>query len=143
MSTRHIAQRGAGALSSAVEAPSYASFFPQASAQSALYRQFFTDKELAALDAFPSFSAASEISLLRILIVRLLHAAEQIKLTLKHRLQLFTAFCRAALTMASLARFEFKQQGPPPSLLDLIWSEQDADDFFESRVQSGSEKGDS
>jgi hypothetical protein len=88
--------------------------------QSRLYRRFFTAEEIRRLDATPADSLASEIHALRLLLARVLAATERIKLTLKQRLSMLTAFCRVALTLASLVRFEFKQQPAPPTVLDLL-----------------------
>jgi hypothetical protein len=86
-----------------------------------LYRQFFTSEECDRLDRTPPDSALSEISLLRILISRLLETARRVKMTIKRHSSMLSAFCQATSTMASLARFEFKQQGPPLSPLDLLY----------------------
>jgi hypothetical protein len=96
---------------------------------SRLYRQFFTREECSMLDRFPLESAVSELSLLRILLVRVLAAAKKTRLTLKHRFSMLAAFCQAALTMASLARFEFKHQEPGPDLLDLLFPDDDISDL--------------
>jgi hypothetical protein len=86
-----------------------------------LYRQHFTREECDRLDSISPDSALSEISLLRILISRLLSAARRVKMTIERHAAMLSAFCQTAGTLASLARFEFKQQGSPPSLLDLLY----------------------
>ena len=93
-----------------------------------LYRQFFTPEECAALDRCPPESAANEIYLLRILITRILAAAKWFKPTLEHRLSMLTAFCRAAITIASLARFEIKHNPPADPILAAL-AEMDPDDL--------------
>ena len=116
-------------------------------AQSNLYRQFFTPEECNALDRCDPDSAVSEIALLRILITRVLASARaseaqpsiahpwakrpkdrRINLTLRHRFSMLTAFCQAAVTMASLARFEFKRNPPPDPILAAL-AEMDPDDL--------------
>jgi hypothetical protein len=93
-----------------------------------LYRQFFTPEECDRLDRTPPDSAISEISLLRILISRLLDTARRVKMTIKRHACMLSAFCQATSTMAALARFEFKHQGPPLSPLDLIYPPGSEDD---------------
>ena len=96
-----------------------------------LYRQYFTDAEIKLLDGASTDSARSEISLIRILISRILASARKLRLTLKHRLSMLTVFCQSAATMASLARFDFKQQGPPPSPFELLFPPDNADEFLD------------
>jgi hypothetical protein len=116
--------------------------FPPSPSPPRLYRQFFTREECQMLDATPPMSAVHEIYLLRVLMTRVLAAARanerpasiahsvstrkrSQRLSLKQGLSMLTAFCGAALTMASLARFEHKAQGPGPFLVDLLYPEDD------------------
>ena len=85
-----------------------------------LYRRFFTAEEIRRLDATPADSLVSEIHAMRLLLARVLASAERIKLTLKQRLNMLLAFCHAALTLATLVRFEFKNQPDPPTPLDML-----------------------
>jgi hypothetical protein len=92
----------------------------QGSAHPLLYRQFFTPEECKTLDRCPPDSAVSEIYLLRALIARVLASARKVRLTLKHRFSMLTAFCQAALTMASLARFEHKARPAADPILAAL-----------------------
>jgi hypothetical protein len=74
-----------------------------------LYRLSFTAAECKMLDECPVESALSEISLLRILLVRLLAAARRIRrLSLERHLAMLSAFNGASLILASLVRFQDK-----------------------------------
>lgn len=95
--------------------------FPIFPTRSRLYRQFFTPNEIRRLDAIPCDSLVSEIHALRLLLRRVLAASSKMRLTLKHRLEMLSAFCQAALSLAAFVRFEFKQQPEPPDLLDLFY----------------------
>ncbi|HET6846123.1 MAG TPA: hypothetical protein VFH29_04775 [Anaerolineales bacterium] len=95
--------------------------FPIPPKPSRLYRQYFTAEEIRLLDATPADTLATEIHALRLLIRRVLAASARMKLSLKHHLKMLAAFCQAALTLASLVRFEFKQQPEPPNPLD-VWA---------------------
>ena len=89
-----------------------------------LYRQFFTAAECKTLDQIPAESALSELCLLRILLVRVLAAAQKrARLAIHLRLAMLMAFSHAALTMASLVRFENKYAGPAAweeSLINVV-----------------------
>jgi hypothetical protein len=104
---------------------------PLSPAPPRIYRQYFTAEERKMLDASPLDSAISEISLLRILLLRLLAAAGERAsgeprkslrqgalgarrtrpLSIGRRLSMLSAFSGAALIMASLVRFHDKYFG--------------------------------
>ncbi len=74
-------------------------------------------------------SALSEISLLRILLLRLLAAARHKRpLSLAQHLSILSAFSGAGLIMASLVRFHRRQFPPGNYLLDAL-AEMDPDDI--------------
>ena len=79
-----------------------------------IYRQFFTAEERMLLDASPVDSALSEISPLRVLLMRLFAnsrkaAVRKSPLSLKRHLSMLAAFSHTGLIMASLARFHAAQ----------------------------------
>ena len=74
-------------------------------------------------------SALSEIALLRILLMRLLAAAQCLRdLSIKQHIEMLMAFSGAGLMLASLVRFHHKHFSPGGSLLDLI-ADMDPDDL--------------
>jgi hypothetical protein len=79
-----------------------------------IYRENFTPEECAELDRNPPLSAVSELCVLRILIARVLRALRKLKPTLEHHYKNLVVFSQVGATMASLARFQHKQDGPPP-----------------------------
>jgi hypothetical protein len=93
-----------------------------------LYRQYFTPEECRLLDSCDLDSASSEIDLIRLLIARVLAAARRLRLTLKHHFSMLVAFCQAAITMAALARIEYKRNPPPDPILAIL-GELDPDDI--------------
>jgi hypothetical protein len=103
-----------------------------------LYRQFFLPGEIAMLDRDPGDDPASEISLLRILISRVLASSRlppsgprqkgTSPLALKRIFEMLTAFCRAVIVMAGLVRLEFKRNPPPDPILAAL-AELDPDDL--------------
>lgn len=77
-----------------------------------IYRQFFTHAECQLLDSSPLDTALSEISLLRILLMRLLAASRRKKsFSLKGRLSMLAAFSEAGLILSSLVRFNARHGG--------------------------------
>jgi hypothetical protein len=100
-----------------------------AAAPSPLYRQFFTAAECRALDSSPPESALSEISLIRIMLLRPLAAAHHLrKITLDQRLAMLRAFSHAGLVLASLVRLHQRLFPPTNPLLDAL-AELDPDDI--------------
>lgn len=107
-----------------------ASTFPVFStAPPQIYRQYFTAEERKFLDSSPLETAVSEISLLRILMLRLLAASRQKRaLCLKRHLAMLSAFSGAGLILASLVRFHNRYFEPMHSLLDVL-ADMDPDDL--------------
>jgi hypothetical protein len=109
-----------------------------------IYRQFFTPAECRLIDSTPLTSALSEISLLRIMLLRILaaaHRAERLpaatahsddmsrrSLTLEQRLSMLKAFSQAGLVLAALASYHHHRFPPTNCLLDAL-DELDPDDL--------------
>jgi hypothetical protein len=94
-----------------------------------LYRQYFTRAECRMLDSTPLDSALSEISLLRILLLRLLAAARRKRpLSLAQHLSVLGGFSAAGLIMASLVRYHCRRFPPGNPLLEAL-AEMDPDDI--------------
>lgn len=94
-----------------------------------LYRQYFTAAECRLLDSTPLEGALSEISLIRIMLLRVLAAAHRLrKVTLEHRLAMLQAFGRSGLVMASLVRAHHRLFPPVNPLLAAL-AEMDPDDI--------------
>jgi hypothetical protein len=94
-----------------------------------LYRPYFTQAECRLIDSTPLGSALNEISLIRIMLLRILAAAHRMrKLTLEHRLAMLQAFSHAGLVMASLVRVHHRLFPPTNPLLDAL-AEMDPDDI--------------
>jgi hypothetical protein len=92
-----------------------------------LYRENFTPEECQELDRNPPLSAVSELCVLRILLARVLRALRKIKPTLEHHYKNLVVFSQVGCTMASLARFQHRLDGPPPDpFLDAL-AQMDAD----------------
>jgi hypothetical protein len=73
------------------------------------YRQFFTAQEIEMLDATPPDDLSSEINLIRVLIVRVLEAAQQVKdMALQQRAALLAAFAHAGITLSALVRHQVR-----------------------------------
>jgi hypothetical protein len=105
---------------------------PSSTTPPQIYRQFFTPVECRLLDSSPLESALSEISLLRILLMRLLAAARRKRpFTLKGRLSMLAAFSEAGFVMSSLVRFNAKYcgLGDPSDMLLQIFAEMDPYDL--------------
>ena len=99
------------------------------SAPPQIYRQFFTAAECTLLDGSPCDSALGEISLLRILLMRLMAAAQRLRdLSTKQHIDMLIAFSGAGLVLASLVRFHHEHFGRSSSLLDAL-PEMDPDDL--------------
>jgi hypothetical protein len=97
-----------------------------------IYRQFFTPAECRLLDSSPLENALSEISLLRILLMRLLGASQRTRpLSLKGRLAMLSAFSRAGLILSSLVRFSARYGGlgDPSDLLFQVLAGMDPYDL--------------
>ena len=92
-----------------------------------LYRENFTDEECQELDRNPSLSAVSELCVLRILLARVLRALRKLKPTLEHHYKNLVVFSQVGVTMASQARFQHKQDGPPPDPFLEALAQMDAD----------------
>jgi hypothetical protein len=107
-----------------------ASAFPLFStAPPQIYRQYFTAEERKFLDSSPLETALSEITVLRILLLRLLAASRRkAPLSLKRQLAMLGAFSSAGLILASLVRFHNRYFEPRHSLLDLL-ADMDPDDL--------------
>jgi len=81
------------------------------------------------LDSSQPSSALSEISLIRIMLLRVLAAAQRLRnITLDQHLSMLQAFSRAGLVMASLARVHHRLFPPANPLLDAL-AEMDPDDI--------------
>jgi len=110
-----------------------------------LYRQFFTLAECRLIDSTPLTSALSEISLIRILLLRILATAQRRaerrpaatahsddmsrrSLTLEQHLAILQAFSHAGLVLASLVRYHHNRFPPGDCLLDAL-DELDPDDL--------------
>jgi hypothetical protein len=109
-----------------------------------IYRQFFTPAECRLIDSTPLTSALSEISLIRVMLLRILaavHRAERLpaaisrsddmsrrSVTLEQRLATLQAFSHAGLVLASLARYHHHRFPPSNCLLDAL-DELDHDDL--------------
>jgi hypothetical protein len=103
------------------------SAFPRSA--SSLYREYFTEAECRMIDSTPLHSALGEIGLMRIMLLRLLAAAHQLrKVTLADRLALLQAFSHAGLVMASLVRVQHTLVPPTNPLLHAL-AEMDPDDI--------------
>ncbi len=85
-----------------------------------LYRRYFTPEEIALLDATPSDDLTSEIHLLRLLLARLLEAAQRLRQSaLEQHAAILGAVCAAGSTLAALLRLQIKLHDP----LDEVWAE--------------------
>jgi hypothetical protein len=94
-----------------------------------LYRQYFTKTECRLIDSTPLTSALSEISLIRIMLLRILAAAYRSrKIALEQHLAMLQAFSQAGLVLASLARYHHHRFSLNHSLLDAL-DELDPDDL--------------
>jgi hypothetical protein len=94
-----------------------------------IYRQFFTPAECKMLDAAPQDSALSEISLIRILLMRALAAAHRLRtLSIKQHIDMLIAFSGAGLILASLVRYHHDHFGRSNPLLDAL-ADMDPDDL--------------
>ena len=83
-----------------------------------LYRQYFTAEEIALLDATPRNDLTSEINLLRVLMARVLEAAQHAKeLTLKQHAAILAALSRGCTTVGQLVRTQAQLHNP----LDDLW----------------------
>lgn len=88
-----------------------------------LYRQFFTQREIRMLDSTPADQASNEISLLRVLLMRLLAATKGAHgLNLKDRLEFLSACSASGLILASLVRFESKYHNPSDAWADSLFA---------------------
>ena len=97
--------------------------------QASPYRQFFTPAERRLIDSTPLTSALSEVSLIRIMLVRILAAAHRLrKITLEQRLAMLQAFSHAGLVLAALVRYHHRRFPPSNCLLDAL-DELDPDDI--------------
>jgi hypothetical protein len=94
-----------------------------------IYRQYFTPAERRLIDSTPLSSALSEISLIRIMLLRIFGAAHRLRqITLEQRLAMLQAFSHAGLVLASLARYHHRRFMPSRCLLDAL-DELDPDDI--------------
>ena len=94
-----------------------------------IYRQYFTAEERKVLDSSPLETALSEITVLRILLLRLLSASRRkAPLSLKRQLAMLSAFSGTGLILASLVRFHNRDFEPRHSPLDLL-ADMDPDDL--------------
>jgi hypothetical protein len=81
------------------------------------------------LDSTPLESALSELSLLRILLLRLLAAARRTRpLSVAQHMSILSAMSGAGLVMASLVRYH-SRRFPPGNLLLEALAEMDPDDI--------------
>ena len=94
-----------------------------------LYRQYFTKAECRLIDSTPLNSAMSEISLLRILLLRLLAASRRKRpLSVAQHISILSAMSGAGLIMASLVRYHNRRFPPGNPLLQAL-AELDPDDL--------------
>ncbi len=85
-----------------------------------LYRQYFTPAECAMLDATPPDDLTSEINLLRVLLARLLAAAQRTRqLSLDLHAKMLSAFSAAGIVIAALVRLQCLLHDPN----DAVWAE--------------------
>ena len=106
-----------------------AAALPYPEQHSLLYRQYFTQAECRVLDSTPLKSVLSEIGLIRIMLLRILAAAQrQRKITLKQRLAMLQAFSRAGLVLASLVCVHNRLFPRTDCLIDAL-DELDPDDL--------------
>ncbi len=83
-----------------------------------LYRQYFTPAEIARLDQTDRNDLTSEINLLRVLLARVLEAAQKAKeLSLKQHTHIVSAFSHAGISLARLVRVQAELHHP----LDALW----------------------
>jgi hypothetical protein len=102
---------------------------PRPEGRSLLYWQYFTQAERRMLDSTPREGALAEISLIRIMLLRILAAAHQLrKITLAQRLAMLQAFSHAGLVLASLVRVQHRLFPATNCLLDAL-DELDPDDL--------------
>ncbi len=86
-----------------------------------LYRQYFTPAEIAMLDATPIDDLTSEINLLRVLMARVLEAAQKAKeLSLKQHAAILAALSRGCSTVAQLVRAQLQLHHPLNDLSNAI-----------------------
>jgi hypothetical protein len=94
-----------------------------------LYRQHFTPAECRLIDSTPLTSALSEISLIRIMLLRILAAAHLArKIALEQHLAMLRGFSQAGLVLASLVRYQHHRFPPSNCLLDAL-DDLDPDDL--------------
>ena len=94
-----------------------------------LYREYLTPAECRLIDSTPLSSALTEISLIRIMLLRIMAAAYRMRrITLEQQLAMLQAFSRAGLVLASLVRYQHHRFPPSHSLLDAL-DELDPDDL--------------
>ncbi len=86
-----------------------------------LYREYFTPDEIALLDRTDRNDLTSEINLLRVLIARVLEAAQHAKdVSLKQHTAILSAFSRAGLSLARLVRVQAELHNPLDELEKAI-----------------------
>ncbi len=88
---------------------------------SSLYRPYFTPEEIYLLDHSDRNDVMSEINLIRVLIARVLEAAQKAKeLTLKEHAAILSAFSHAGLTLARLVRLQCELHNPLDAVAKAI-----------------------
>src|SRR5512142_1349130 len=86
-----------------------------------LYRPYFTPAEIDLLDHTDRQDLMSEINLIRVLIARVLEAAQHAKeLTIKEHAAILSAFSHAGLTLARLARVQVEVHNPLDAVMKAI-----------------------
>ncbi len=82
-----------------------------------LYDPYFTPEERSMLASTPIYDLASEIHLLRVLISRVLAAAQRLRrLSLAQHASLLAAFSASGTVMARMAALQSLIEGPPDLL---------------------------
>jgi hypothetical protein len=105
---------------------------------SRLYRQAFTPAECALLEEIPALSAVTELAALRLLLSRVVTSCPRPAARKSGRppgagvgraYAMLVTLAHVGFTMASLARFQFRRDGPPPDPILLALAAMDDEDL--------------